>query len=40
MGSIPSKMDQITLAGQVYALDIPCQVIYMDSAHKKFPQKQ
>ena len=40
MGSIPSKMDQITLAGQVYALDIPGQVIYMDSAHKKFPQKQ
>lgn len=40
MGGIPSKMDQITLAGQVYALDIPGQVIYMDSAHKKYPQKQ
>ena len=40
MVHIPSKIDQVKLAGYTYGLDLPGAVIYQDSAHKMYPQKQ
>ncbi len=41
MGGIPKKIDQITLDGTIYGLDIPGAVAYGGTpAHKQYPQRQ
>lgn len=38
--AIPRQIDQITLAGTTYGLDLPGAVLYRDPAHRMYPQKQ
>ncbi len=40
MTSIPRQIDQVTLAGTTYGLDLPGAVLYRDPAHRMYPQKQ
>lgn len=40
MADLPSRIDQIKLAGRTYGLDIPGAVLYREPAHRKFPQRQ